>query len=219
MPTPVRDLTGQQFGKLTVIERAPNSVTSPRTGACWRCVCECGQERINFSRALTNGSIKSCGCNRGEAIRLRNLTHGMTDSREYKSWISLRLRCFSEKDKDYADYGGRGITVCGEWASSFESFYRDMGPCPPGHSIDRKDTNGNYEPGNCRWATIDVQANNRRSNRPIELNGETLNLTQWARRLGTSAATIRARLFYGWTIEEALTTPTQKYVKRSEVAA
>lgn len=114
---------------------------------------------------------------------------------EYRAWTSMRSRCFNRNHHKWKNYGGRGITICDRWLKSFESFASDMGQRPgPGYSLDRIDTNGNYEPGNCRWATAREQANNSRSNRVITWNGETLTLTEWARRLGRNAGTLWSQL-------------------------
>lgn len=113
---------------------------------------------------------------------------------EYWSWASMRGRCLNPKNPAYRNYGGRGITICDRW-QRFEHFLADMGPRPSrAHSIDRIDNNGSYEPGNCRWATADVQSNNRRSNRRITINGETKGVSQWARHLGIGASTANMRL-------------------------
>lgn len=161
MPKSVlKDLTGQRFGKLVVLERAPS--TSYGDTRWWvRCDDPCGRETIVFSAALTRGQTKSCG--QGHAG-----THGQTGgrkgkaSRTYQSWRSMIDRCFNPKRAKYADYGGRGITVCARWLV-FENFYADMGDRPSGMSLEREDVDGNYEPGNCRWGTSREQSRNKRS--------------------------------------------------------
>jgi hypothetical protein len=126
----------------------------------------------------------------------------------------MKARCFYRNTPQYSDYGGRGITVCERWAESFDHFYADMGPCPEGFSIDRVNTDGNYEPENCRWATRSEQQRNRRANRYLTANGCTLLLTDWSNATGIKVQTILGRLHHGWSEERALTTPVQKYARR-----
>lgn len=121
----------------------------------------------------------------------------------YSSWADMVQRCTNPKRKRYADYGGRGIQVCDRWRK-FENFLADMGPRPEGMELDRIENDGNYEPGNCRWSTPTTQSNNRRSNRLLSFNGETLTVADWARRTGISAPAIAKRLKRGWSIEKAL---------------
>lgn len=128
-------------------------------------------------------------------------------SREYVIWRNMRARCTNPTDVGFHKYGGRGIAVCAPWLDDFVNFLADMGRCPgPSHSIERIDNDGNYEPGNCRWATPKEQANNRRSSRYLTFNGEVATMTQWAERVGLKVATLHARLKAGWSEERALTT-------------
>ncbi len=125
----------------------------------------------------------------------------------YAAWSSMKGRCLCPTDQKFPIYGARGIRVCERWASSFSSFVDDMGQRPDGTTLERIDTNGHYEPGNCRWATQVEQQNNRRNNRRIEHGGESLTLAEWARRTGINQSTIWLRLRAGWTPERALTEP------------
>lgn len=140
----------------------------------------------------------------------RPCTHGHTSggrvSPTYSTWLSMRARCSNPNVTYYADYGGRGITVCDRWQTSFEAFLEDMGEKPAGTSIERIDRDGHYEPGNCRWATLREQGRNKRNNLKLTLNGETRLLVEWSERTGIPYRKIRARLDRGWSAERALTT-------------
>jgi hypothetical protein len=155
-----------------------------------RCRCVCGVERDVQLGALEGGQSLSCGCLRAE-LRLK---HGRTHTVEHSTWLSMRGRCLNPKSRDWPDYGGRGIRVCARW-NNFSNFLADMGPRPSHeYSIDRINNDGDYEPGNCRWATDIEQANNKRSKRLITCNGETLTLTAWAKRLGINKSSLHFRL-------------------------
>jgi hypothetical protein len=155
------DLTGQRFGRLTATARAAD-----RRANYWRCACDCGNESVVRGVLLRNGNTQSCGCYSKEvsaAIGRNNATHGKRHVPEYAIWNQIKQRCRNPNATRFSDYGGRGINVCERWAESFEAFYADMGPRPSSkHSIDRTNNDGNYEPGNCRWATGSQQAFNRR---------------------------------------------------------
>jgi hypothetical protein len=134
-----------------------------------------------------------------------NLRHGMSGTPEYKAWDNAKGRCYREKDRKYPLYGGRGITMCDEWRSSFKAFFDDIGPRPsPLHSLDRKDGDGPYSPDNCHWATEEEQNNNRSFNRHLTVNGERVTVAQAARETGIPHATILSRLDAGKTDEEAV---------------
>lgn len=174
------ELTGQVFGRLTVI--AFDSVGKDYATK-WLCRCECGNESIAIGKNLVAGRTRSCGCQRGggwgwasrDRTQLHGAvfrSHGMTESPLYTTWINMKQRCNNPKREDYRIYGGRGIRVCDEWQNSFETFYRDMSPTwQPGLTIDRIDTNGNYEVGNCRWVPMSDQWKTRRSHGPRRADG------------------------------------------------
>lgn len=203
-----KDLTGMRFGRLVAFELA----RMPSGKRAWRCRCDCGGEVVTQVSNLTLGHTRSCGCLRTETRPLNNFKHGRVRELEYHCWAGMLARCLNPNVKSYKDYGGRGIRVCEEWAESFEAFYRDMGPRPSRqHSIDRyPDTNGDYRPGNCRWSTAKEQSNNRRSNRFIEVDGETLTLAQAAFKYNIRLSTFWARLDSGWSTERALHTPVRR---------
>lgn len=137
----------------------------------------------------------------------------------YHVWWNMVQRCTNEETDSYPDYGGRGIQVCSRWLDSPEAFYEDMGPRPSGFQLDRIDPDGDYCPENCRWVGVETQQNNKRSSRLITFRGETLSITQWARRMGAAnSSTLAYRLRNGWSVEKTLTTPIgNSGPKRKEV--
>lgn len=136
--------------------------------------------------------------------------HGMTGSPEHMSWLAMRQRCSNPNNVCYSTYGGRGVRVCDDWQNSFEAFYRDMGPRPEGTTLDRLDSNGNYEPGNCRWATPLEQSNNTRKVNFVVIDGESMSLSVASRKYGLSRFAIRRRIEQGMTPGQAVSTPPDK---------
>lgn len=181
------DLTGRRYGRLIVIRRGPNQGKR----VMWLCKCDCGTEKVIGGQDLRNGKTKSCGCFLSEATSQRNrdnATHRETGSRLYRIWRGMKARCYYKKQFEYERYGGRGITVCEEWRTSYETF-RDWALSNDYKShltLDRINTNGNYEPDNCRWATYKEQCNNRTNNRLIEFNGDIKTISQWSDTFGLS---------------------------------
>ena len=207
---------GEKYGRLLIIEFAGVSTKGQRQ---WLCQCDCGNKHITITaNLLSRSKVKSCGCYKMEriiALGGRNKKHGMEGTPEYKAWVGMRKRCCSPNNASYASYGGRGIRVCDEWMTSFENFFRDLGPRPgPGYSLERIDVNGNYEPTNCKWATIAEQNRNRRDNLIIEFDGRRQTLSLWAAETGIGRATISWRLKNGWDVDRALTTSRYGWSKR-----
>lgn len=202
----MHNLTGQKFGRLTVIEQAGRKCGS----ILWRCKCECGGEAFCMSSNLRNGNSRSCGCLRKENFKYDHTTHGLSATPEYQVWKNMIERCTNPDDHIFHFYGGRGIRVCERWLKSVEDFVKDMGPRPtPKHMIERINNSGNYEPTNCRWATRKEQANNKRNNIRLKLGDTEMTLQQWSEKLGVSHWMLRQRLKLGWSIERALTEPSR----------
>lgn len=213
------DLTGQKFGRLSVIDRAPNH--GRRT--MWNCVCDCGNRIVVRSENLRSGNSKSCGClSRDNHPRTAN---GLGKTRLANVFNGVKQRCYNNNSKEYYLYGARGITVCDEWINDSNNFYSwalnngfkedaTQAEC----SLDRIDVNGNYCPENCRWVDSYVQANNTRRNIYYEYNGERHTLTEWSRIVGIKSSTLYNRINkLGWSLEEALTLPTSPISQRESI--
>lgn len=181
---------GEKHSMLTATKKLENSL--------YIFSCDCGNlEFIRNGRDVKAGKIKSCGC----------LYHHLTNSEEYKSWRCMKQRCYCKNNKDYHNYGGRGITVCERWLESFENFYEDMGERPEpkkDYSLDRINVNGDYCKENCRWATTEEQLNNTRETIYIEYNNKKLTARDWSKLTGIKPELIRRRIHSGWTPERAL---------------
>ena len=215
------DLTGRVFGRWTVVSLAPR--VKKRT--FWNCICTCGVERIVGASPLVSGTTNSCGCLRVEIGRTHgariNLRHGEgsngKETPEYRTWANMLSRCENLNHRLFPDYGARGIRVCDRW-HKFENFLDDVGRRPDGvrgkrplYSLDRfPDNNGNYEPGNVRWATPEEQNRNTRGNRIVTVRGVTMPLESALAEYGTSRKTFYNRITRGLSEEAAITTPPLK---------
>lgn len=200
------DLTGQQFGRLTVIKY----VEKHR----YLCRCDCGNEKTIYEYSLKNGDTKSCGCLRTEMTKCRSTLHGYSikdkiSYKIYRVWESMNQRCTNPSQISYPNYGGRGIGVCERWKNSFTNFLKDMGEPLEGLQIDRVDNDDDYCKENCRWVTRTEQCRNRRSNHMVTLNGETKCIAEWSETTGIKPCTIAMRLRRGWSSSKTLTTPVR----------
>lgn len=201
MPNSKIDLAGRKFMMYTVIERSPK--VGHKNCSFWLCRCDCGAIRHVNQSNLIQGKSRSCGCYQKQRVSETFRTHGQSgtsqtggkQTAEYTAWMTMKNRCYNKNSKDYSDYGGRGILMCKRWLKSFENFFKDMGAKPTSlHSIDRLDTNGNYTPSNCRWATPTEQANNKRTTLFFKLDKEQLTISQLSSRFSIKYATLRHRL-------------------------
>jgi hypothetical protein len=191
---------GTRNGKLEVLAV---DETSGGRNLRWIAICECG----NFV-GLTLDNLKRkkcCGCDKFTRASNAHSTHRGTNTKEFNVWYGMKRRCRDKSIPSYVKYGGRGIKVCERWDPSFANFLEDMGRCPDGMTLDRINNDGNYEPGNVRWATAIQQAQNKRSNRVLEFNGKSMCATAWGRLLGIKPKTIMERLRKGMGVEKSLT--------------
>lgn len=215
----ISDRTGQRFGRLVAVERVGKS---SRRQSLWLCLCDCGNTTVVTTDKLANGNTKSCGCHRADFARTlphdKKITHGHSTRRhgkspEYFVWQGMKDRCLREKSISYKRYGGRGIAVCEKWRDSFQAFLADMGQRPSAaHTLDRINNDGNYEPGNCRWALAQEQSANSASTRLVTVRGEVLSIADARRKFAPDMpkGTLSARLAKGWSIEEALFSPRRQ---------
>lgn len=198
------DLAGKHFGKLLVLKYVGQDKAH---NALWLCRCDCGNEKVistkNLLHSNKHSGTKSCGCLVAENhVSL----HNKSQTRIYRIWQRMKARCYNQNDKHYEYYGGRGITICDEWKDDFQCFYdwSMSNGYTDRLTIDRIDSNGDYTPSNCRWATRKQQANNTRQNRYLTYNGKTLTAKQWSEELGINYSTIQGRIRRGLNISEIL---------------
>lgn len=206
------DMIGQTFGRLTVVGRSTGNTRNH-----WVCRCECGTVKLVPRSPLVAGRTVSCGCQRREKLIDRSRKHGQCKTPTWYTWSQMVKRCTHPGASNYEHYGGRGIRVCDAWLS-FEGFLADMGVKPDGMSIERKDVNGNYEPGNCIWIPVAEQMANRRDNIRVHVDGKQMALSQACRVLGINyARTITRMRRKGWSFEKAASEPPRH--NRSSKAA
>lgn len=197
-------LTGKVFGRLTVQRLLGVKATKIH----WECLCSCGVVTEVYGAKLTTGHTQSCGCLQRERTGQSKTTHGLSRKykAEYQVWLTMRNRCRLPSVPCYPRYGGRGIKVCERW-EDFSNFMSDMGPRPSSkHSIERNENDGHYEPSNCRWATLEEQANNKCTSHFIVIGEVRRTLTQWCSHFGVNPKSVATRISRGWDPIEALTT-------------
>lgn len=196
------DYTGQKFNYLTVIKYHGKTKINE---SLWECECVCGAKRIIRSFSFRSGRTKSCGC-----VHKLRTTHNKSKTKIYKTWSAIIQRCKNPNDRNYYNYGGRGIAVCDSWLN-FENFYKDMGEIPKGKSIDRINNDGNYCKENCKWSTVKEQCNNKRNTYFITYNGKTQTLTQWSEEIMIDSHVLYTRLKrLKWSVEKTLTTKKEE---------
>lgn len=211
------DLTGQKFGRLTVIKRAKNKIKrNGKHEVMWECLCDCGNTKIVSRNSLRSSAIRSCGCLRKENTKNMRTKHGLRNTQIYKTWANIKTRCYNPNKDTFNYYGGRNVEMCQDWKEDFINFYNwsmEHG-YKEGLTIDRINPNGNYEPSNCRWVTMKEQQNNKLNNHYIMYEGQKHTLMEWSEILNINYRTLHKRLMYlNWSIEKAFTTPIRKGTK------
>lgn len=203
------NISGIRFGKLTPLGPIRKSAGGH---IIWLCQCDCGSTTEARACHLKSGHTQSCGCSGSRTSAAERFsTHGLGKSREYKSWAHIVRRCTNPNNPAFADYGGRGITVCDEWRHNFQTFYDHVSVLPhsgeKGYSIDRIFNNGNYEPGNVKWSTAKEQSRNTRANVMLTHNDKIQCVADWAKELDIPSAVLHKRLLRGWSAQKTLATP------------
>lgn len=210
MANPI-NLTGIKFGNLTVLKLDENSTSKHRK---WHCKCDCGNSTSVYATNLKSCATTSCGCKSSRhehKLKEINTKHGLSRSKIYHVYHSVKNRCFKKTNKHYKDYGARGIIMCDEWKTSFETFYNwaTSNGYKEGLTLERMDVNGNYDPENCTWITQSEQCNNKRTTLYATINGETKTLKEWSEISGITYNTLFFRKEkYKWSDERLLEKPT-----------
>ena len=211
------DLTGQRFGRWTVVARAGTDATGKNSA--WLCRCDCGNEKIVSKVSLKNGSSKSCGCYNSEVAKQSIKKLHETHRDEYprieridRIWRKMRNRCRCPQNSEFKNYGGRGIEICSEWDNfyEFQEWALNTG-YESTLTLDRIDVNGDYSPKNCRWVSIKRQERNKRGTIYLTLNGVRKPMADWADEIGICWRTLHSRYVRGWSDTRILTTPVQKH--------
>ena len=187
IPKPSFFKCGEKYGRLTFIKQSQLGSSN------WNMLCDCGIEVVKNAAHVKYGMVRSCGCLAKDVLGKSSITHGMSKTREYNIWCKMRARCNNKKDHKYPCYGGRGISVCDRW-NDFVCFFEDMGNCPNGYSIERKNNDGNYEPSNCCWADSYTQSQNKRNTFIVKLNDKKMSFAEAIRTLGISVAGAASRI-------------------------
>lgn len=207
------DLSGQKFGRLTVLR----FIEKKENRYFWLCKCDCGNEVIIRNDSLKSKNTQSCGCYSIERTVKRSIKHGMSGTPIYNTWKSMIDRCTKINYPGYKNYGAKGISICNKWLT-FEGFYDDMGDRPPRKTLDRKENSRNYCKENCRWADPITQANNTSRNLFITYNNKTQTIAQWAKELNFNYYILKARLGkLHWSIEKSLTTEVMEAYSHARI--
>lgn len=201
----LKDMTNYEFNGCVVLKRAENKGKN----VCWLCSCYCGKEFVVRATDIRTGNTKSCGCLNKKLSGDRARKHGNRESRLYTIWNNMKMRCINPNSISFKNYGGRGIKVCDDWLNSFENFYKWA--MNNGYdntlTLDRINGNGDYEPNNCKWATMKEQQNNRGNNNILVYKDKEHTLAEWSEITGVPYDTLWARIKRGWSIEKSLTQP------------
>lgn len=219
-----KNVIGMRFGRLVVLEKSPSVSSGNKTYSMYKCKCDCGKLKNVRRDGLLSGNTKSCGCLSREILSLKTIMrctkHNLSSHPLYRIWKGMKRRCNNPNDKSYKNYGGRGITICKEWQDDFKSFYEWA--LNNGYSyqklanginkltIDRINTDGNYEPLNCRWVTQKEQMRNVKYNKLYKVDGKIITEAEVCEKHNVHVATFRARIKKGMSVEDALNTPVRK---------